>query len=69
MLGEASMAKHRELKKKPPANSIAKGHVKLARMAKHAEEKPDRKVRAAKANLQKKIDTRETLVKNRAQAE
>ena len=69
---KADEAKKREdelaaLKKKPPANSIAKDHVALARVAKDAEEKPEKKVTGAKASLLGKMDARDNLVLNKAQ--
>ena len=53
---KAKQALIKQLKSKVPANSVAKDHQTLARTAKEAEEKLDKKVTAAKALLQKKVD-------------
>ena len=68
MPGKADMLKQMEdelvaLKKKPAVNSIAGDHLLLARAAKEAEEKRDRKNTVLKANLQKRVEARGFLVK------
>ena len=66
MSGTADEAKTKEdepaaEKKKPPANTIAKGHGTLARVGKDAEEKFERHVAAAKASRQREIEAIEQL--------
>ena len=53
------------LNKKKPANSVARDHMDLSRICNRSEEEVEKKITAAKANLQKKMDARDQLVKNK----
>ena len=56
------------LNKKKPLNTIARDHISLARISKEAEERADRKLTAARAALQKKMDARDEIVGRKAGA-